>query len=430
MKIIKKFGLISIILIYLMPISVYGLSEPTSTEPAIAPDSIDGKYFDRLPSNQSQSYNLFLRSDGKIQAETRIVFENKLTTDQTSIQFTLDHPITIESAYQQVISVDCQESELEYCPNYPEYTADYYYNPYYRSEFFEITPSLTNDKLEIKLPKAVAPSSQSAIYLTYSYDQSTIKDSFGRYQLNWSNLKSNQKIDRVDLNIATDNKIYLKNLDQSYQYLDTNLYPTSTSSEASQRSALDAASANLSLSNKPHYQLSFADLESNESIQVQADFSASWWRINLANIVGLSILTLLTLICLYLTITKLLNSNKLKDKKAVLPILAGISTGLITPLVISILLWVAKQVQYNRASNYDPDILYPLIFLLLLIVGFILVASSLLLIPFMIWKHLGIKSLIITIIVTSIVMIIGLVMIIMASGTSQADQPIIEPYYY
>nr|MBP6005838.1 hypothetical protein [Candidatus Saccharibacteria bacterium] len=338
MKIIKKFGLISIILIYLMPISVYGLSEPTSTEPAIAPDSIDGKYFDRLPSNQSQSYNLFLRSDGKIQAETRIVFENKLTTDQTSIQFTLDHPITIESAYQQVISVDCQESELEYCPNYPEYTADYYYNPYYRSEFFEITPSLTNDKLEIKLPKAVAPSSQSAIYLTYSYDQSTIKDSFGRYQLNWSNLKSNQKIDRVDLNIATDNKIYLKNLDQSYQYLDTNLYPTSTSSEASQRSALDAASANLSLSNKPHYQLSFANLESNESIQVQADFSASWWRINLANIVGLSILTLLTLICLYLTITKLLNSNKLKDKKAVLPILAGISTGLITPLVISILL--------------------------------------------------------------------------------------------
>ncbi len=430
MKIIKKFGLISIILIYLMPISVYGLSEPTSTEPAIAPDSIDGKYFDRLPSNQSQSYNLFLRSDGKIQAETRIVFENKLTTDQISIQFTLDHPITIESAYQQVISVDCQESELEYCPNYPEYTADYYYNPYYRSEFFEITPSLTNDKLEIKLPKAVAPSSQSAIYLTYSYDQSTIKDSFGRYQLNWSNLKSNQKIDRVDLNIATDNKIYLKNLDQSYQYLDTNLYPTSTSSEASQRSALDAASANLSLSNKPHYQLSFANLESNESIQVQADFSASWWRINLANIVGLSILTLLTLICLYLTITKLLNSNKLKDKKAVLPILAGISTGLITPLVISILLWVAKQVQYNRASSYDPDILYPLIFLLLLIVGFILVASSLLLIPFMIWKHLGIKSLIITIIVTSIVMIIGLVMIIMASGTSQADQPIIEPYYY
>ncbi|MCB9834470.1 hypothetical protein H6792_00350 [Candidatus Nomurabacteria bacterium] len=434
MKILKKLGLILTFIIYLIPTAVYGTSEPVFTQPAIAPDSANVKSIDRLPSNQAQDYNLYLRSDGKIETKARIVFDNTLNQEQNSIQFTLDREIEITSAYQQVISIDCPEEELDYCPSYPEYTTDYYYNPYLKSEFFEITPSIDGQTLTLTFQKPVVSSSQSAIYLVYDYPQPTSKDSFGRYQLDWVNLQTEQKIDSINLSITTDNKVHLSNLDQRYQYINNDSYypeATPASGDAGyQRSSLDTTIVGLNYPSQSSYQLSFANLSHNETVTVHADFSASWWRINLNQILWSLGLIIIVIACLSILVRKLTKDKNTAKSPELVSILAGITAGILTPAIISLLLWIVKQIGYNRGFSNNPDIFYPLVFLLLLIIGFILIASSLLLIPFLIWKHFSWRGLIITVVTTSIVLIIGLTLLLIVSGTSQIDQPVIEPMMY
>lgn len=193
---------------------------------------------------ENQYYTATFRGNGEAVITMKAIISNTKTSPLTSVALHLPSNITAKDviAYQVIAKPQCIQYSTQPIanPNCLQYQQpDYQYVPN-DTTYQKIAINQANNTLTLTLPTPIRPNETGSYLLSYRSFDYAKKNSFGAYAFTFQSLKVDDPINTLQIGIATDSDLYIKNAKGVVNYdttasMKTLAVPQATATVQSQR---------------------------------------------------------------------------------------------------------------------------------------------------------------------------------------------------
>lgn len=161
-------------------------------------------------------YSVTVKTSGTLVVNAKIILTNN--TNKPKAEYTFSGLNGVKgniTGYQQIKGRHCKSPDYtaNKCLEFeePSYSAYSYYDGYDESSTYQpLDPILEGEKLQVKLPTALASYKSTAIVLSYYLSDQTKNGLFGQKKFKFKSLLDQDLIKNISVSVSTDADLYVK----------------------------------------------------------------------------------------------------------------------------------------------------------------------------------------------------------------------------